>query len=64
MVVLNVRAKTPKPEPSPIATAAQVIIWLWVQSYNLDIFCFLKKIIICNEMRYSENLIYIPKTRL
>jgi len=43
MVVLNVRAKTPKPEPSPIATAEQVIIWLWVQSYNLDMFCFLEK---------------------
>ena len=56
MVVLNVRAKTPKPEPSPIATAEQVIIWLWVQSYNLVIFLFIKK---CKEMRYSENLIYI-----
>jgi len=61
MVVLNVRAKTPKPEPSPIATAEQVIICLWVQSYNLVIFLFIKK---CKEMRYSENLIYIPKTRL
>ena len=62
MVVLNVRAKTPKPEPSPIATAAQVNIWLWVQSYTLVIFIVSQKK--CNEMRYSENLIYIPKTRL
>ena len=51
MVVLNVRAKTPKPEPSPIATAEQVIIWLWVQSYTLVIFIVSQKKMQRNEVQ-------------
>jgi len=59
MVVINVRTKTPKAEPSPIATAEQVIIWLWVQSYNLVIFLFIKKMqrneVQCKSYLHTKN---------